>query len=362
MVIGIPKEIKEGERRVGMRPSGVRLLVSDGHHVIVEEGAGRLSGISDEEFKEAGAEVVPSAEEVWGRADMIVKVKEPQPSEYGFLREGLILFAYLHLAAAPELAWKLAEGGVTAIAYETVELEDGSLPLLTPMSEIAGRMAVQIGARLLESDGGEGVLLGGIPGVPPANVVILGAGTVGSNAARIAVGMGANVSVLDVDARKLRHLEDVLHGRLLTLNSTPDNVKRAVLEADLVIGCVHRVGERASVLVDEETVGSMKDGAAVIDVAVDQGGCVETSRPTTHSSPTYVVHGVVHYGVPNMPAAVPRTSTPALTDVTLPYVRKIANMGIHRALEEDDSLRRGLNVHEGSIVHPGVASSVGNGR
>jgi alanine dehydrogenase len=358
MVIGVPKEIKEGERRVGMRPPGVRLLVSDGHHVIVEEGAGRLSGITDEEFRRAGAEVVPTPEEVWNRAEMVVKVKEPQPSEYGLFREGLILFTYLHLAANSELTRRLMESGVTAIAYETVELDDGSLPLLTPMSEIAGRMAVQIGARLLESDGGEGVLLGGVPGVPPANVVILGAGTVGSNAARIAVGMGANVFVLDIDARKLRHLEDTLHGRLITLNSSLDNIERAVSEADLVIGCVYRVGERAPVLVDEGMVRSMKDGAAVIDVAVDQGGCIETTHPTTHLSSTFTLHGVVHYCVPNMPAAVPKTSTRALTDVTLPYVRKIAGMGLPKALEDDPALRRGLNVHRGEVAHPGLASSV----
>jgi len=359
VVIGVPKEVKEGERRVGMTPAGVRSLVSEGHRVLVEGGAGVGSGIDDEDYASAGAEVVSTAQEVWERADMIVKVKEPVSSEYRFLREGLVLFTYLHLAANPELTWKLVDTGVTALAYETVETEDGYLPLLAPMSQIAGRMSVQVGARLLEADCGEGILLGGIPGVPPADVVVIGAGAVGSNAARIAVGMGAKVTVLDVDGRKLRHLEEVLHGRLITLNSHAENIERAVLKADLVIGCVYKVGERAPVLVGEDLVRSMRKGAVIVDVAVDQGGCVETSRPTSFESPTFVVHDVVHYGVSNMPAAVPRTSTRALTDVTLPYILKMANMGVERALEDDPSLRRGLNVHRGSILHPGVAASVG---
>lgn len=360
MVVGVPKEIKEGEKRVGITPAGVRSLVSEGHKVLVECGAGRGSGIEDERYAAAGAEMVSTAEEVWGRADMVVKVKEPLPSEYRFLREGLVLFTYLHLAANPELTWKLVEAGVTAVAYETVELEGGYLPLLTPMSQIAGRMAVQVGARLLEADCGEGILLGGVPGVPPADVVVIGAGTVGSNAAKVAVGMGAKVTVLDIDGRRLERLEEVLHGRLITLNSHAENIEKAVLGADLVIGCVYRVGERAPVLVEEELVRSMREGTVIVDVAVDQGGCVETSRPTTFSSPTFVVHGVVHYCVSNMPAAVPRTSTLALTDVTLPYILKMANMGVERAMEQDPSLRKGLNVHRGSILHPGVAASVGD--
>jgi len=330
MTIGVPKEIKIGEKRVALTPAGARALAREGHVVLVEEGAGCGSGLDDAQYVASGAKMVASAEEVWERAELVVKVKEPLPDEFPSFREGLLLFTYLHLAACPELSRKLMDTGVTAIAYETIEEEDGDLPLLAPMSEVAGRMAVQVGARALEAgSGGRGVLLGGVPGVPPAQVVLLGGGVVGANAARIALGMGANVTVLDISPRRLRYLEDVMHGRFTTLHSHAGNIERVVKDADLVIGCVLIPGASAPKLVTEALVKEMKPGAAIVDVAVDQGGCVETIHVTSHDEPTYVQHGVVHYGVSNMPGAVPHTSTWALTDavsythLTLPTILRV---------------------------------------
>ena len=358
MTIGVPKELKTGEKRVALTPAGALALTREGHGVLVEAGAGSGSGLDDAQFEASGAKVVASAEEVWGQADLVLKVKEPLPNEYPFLREGLLLFTYLHLAACPELTRKLMNTGVTAIGYETVQDEDGELPLLVPMSEVAGRMAVQVGAWLLETvNGGRGVLLGGVPGVSPAEVVVLGAGVVGTNAAKIAAGMGAHVTVLDIAPRRLRYLDDVMHGRVTTLHSHVANIERMVEAADLVIGCVLVPGAPAPRLVTEAMVREMKSGAAIVDVAVDQGGCVETIHVTSHDEPTYVQHGVVHYGVPNMPGAVPHTSTWALTDVTLPYVSKLAGLGLRRAVEEDPTLARGVNVRDGRVVHPGVAAA-----
>lgn len=359
MTIGVPKEIKIGEKRVALTPAGARALAREGHVVLVEEGAGSGSGLDDAQYVASGAKMVASAEEVWERAELVVKVKEPIQSEFPFFREGLLLFTYLHLAACPELTRALMDTGVTAIAYETIEEEDGDLPLLAPMSEVAGRMAVQVGARALEAgSGGRGVLLGGVPGVLPAQVVLLGGGVVGANAAKISLGMGARVTVLDISPRRLRYLEDVMHGRLTTLHSHAGNIERVVVDADLVIGCVLIPGASAPKLVTESLVKEMKPGAAIVDVAVDQGGCVETIHVTSHDEPTYVQHGVVHYGVSNMPGAVPHTSTWALTDVTLPYVSKLAGLGLERAMEEDRVFARGVNVREGKVVHPVVAESL----
>ena len=360
MTIGVPKEIKAGEKRIALTPAGALTLTREGHAVLVETGAGIGSGLDDAQFEASGAKVVASAEEVWRQADLVLKVKEPLTSEVPFLREEVVLFTYLHLAACPELTRALMAAGVTAVGYETVQDEDGGLPLLVPMSEVAGRMAVQVGAWLLETvNGGRGVLLGGVPGVSPAEVVVLGAGVVGTNAAKIAAGMGAHVTVLDIDPRRLRYLDDVMHGRVTTLHSHVANIERMVEVADLVIGCVLVPGAPAPKLVTETMVGEMKPGAAIVDVAVDQGGCVETIRVTSHDEPTYIQHGVVHYGVPNMPGAVPHTSTWALTDVTLPYVSKLAGLGLRRAIEEDIALARGVNVQDGRVVHPGVAESLG---
>ncbi len=357
MKIGVPKEIKPMEFRVAMTPGGVESLVRRGHEVLVEKGAGVGSGMSDAEYAEAGARLV-SAEEAWG-AELVVKVKEPLPQEYKYLRPGLLLFTYLHLAASRELTEAMLTSGVTGIAYETVQLADGSLPLLVPMSEVAGRMATQVGAYYLEKPmGGRGILLGGVPGVAPASVVILGGGTVGTNAAKIALGMGAQVYVLDINHQRLQYLDDVFGGRLITLTSTEANIKKAVQFADLLIGAVLIPGAKAPKLVTREMVATMKEGSVIVDVAVDQGGCVETIRPTTHDQPTYVVDGVVHYGVANMPGAVPRTSTFALTNQTLPYVLKLAEKGLE-ALKEDPALLKGLNVHQGRLTHPAVAEAFG---
>jgi len=357
MKIGVPKEIKPMEFRVAMTPGGVESLVRRGHEVLVEKGAGVGSGMSDAEYAEAGARLV-SAEEAWG-AELVVKVKEPLPQEYKYLRPGLLLFTYLHLAASRELTEAMLASGVTGIAYETVQLADGSLPLLVPMSEVAGRMATQVGAYYLEKPmGGRGILLGGVPGVAPASVVILGGGTVGTNAAKIALGMGAQVYVLDINHQRLQYLDDVFGGRLITLTSTEANIKKAVQFADLLIGAVLIPGAKAPKLVTREMVATMKEGSVIVDVAVDQGGCVETIRPTTHDQPTYVVDGVVHYGVANMPGAVPRTSTFALTNQTLPYVLKLAEKGLE-ALKEDPALLKGLNVHAGRLTHPAVAEAFG---
>jgi alanine dehydrogenase len=357
VIIGVPKEIKTREYRVGMTPAGVRSLTSRGHKVLVEREAGLGSGIADAEYAAQGATLVASAADAWG-AQMVVKVKEPLPAEYGFFRKDLILYTYLHLAAEPELTRKLAEARVAALAYETIQLEDGSLPLLKPMSEVAGRMAVQVGATCLEKErGGKGVLLGGVPGTRRGRVVILGGGVVGRNAATIAVGMGAQVIVLDLRAETMAYLEDVFGGAIETLYSNPTNIEEAVVRADLVIGAVLVTGAAAPKLVSRELVGKMSKGTVIVDVAVDQGGCIETCRPTTHDHPTYEVDGVVHYCVANMPGAVPHTSTWALTNTTIPYAVRIAEQGLVPALRGDRALLLGLNTYGGRVTCEPVAQA-----
>ena len=360
MIIGIPKEIKDQEFRVSTPPGGVRALTEAGHTVLVETKAGAGSGFSDDEYRQAGAEVVDSAAEVWQRAEMIVKVKEPQPSEFPYLRQDLILFTYLHLAAAEEVTRRLMESGTIAIAYETVEDRNGRLPLLIPMSEVAGRMAVQVSAYFLQrTNGGRGKLFAGVPGVRPADVAIIGAGTVGTNAAQIALGMGAHVTLIEKNLERLRYLDQILHGSLTTLASNVHNIAETVKYADVVIGAVLIKGARAPKLVTREMISQMKEGSVIVDVDVDQGGCVETIHPTSHSHPTYFVDGVLHYGVPNMPGAVPRTSTFALSNATLPYVLALANKGFLQAVKEDPGLAKGVNVYKGRITYPAVAEAFG---
>jgi len=358
MLVGVPKEIKDNEYRVSLTPGGAHLLVEEGHQVLVQAGAGEGSGFRDAEYAQSGAVIVPAAE-AWA-AEMVMKVKETLPAEYDFLRPDLILFTYLHLAAAEQLTRVLLERKVTGIAYETVQPEDGSLPLLTPMSEVAGRMAIQVGAHYLEKmSGGRGKLLGGVPGVAPCDVVIIGGGTVGANAARIALGMGAQVTIIDKDLNRLRYLSEVLHGNLVTMMSNPRNIALAAEYADLLIGAVLVPGAKAPRLVTREIVGRMKAGSVIVDVAVDQGGCVETCHPTTHSDPMYVVDGVIHYCVANMPGAVPRTSTYALSNATLPYVEKLARLGIPAAFKADTALAKGVNTYAGQLTYKGVAEAFG---
>ena len=360
MVIGVPKEIKDHETRVGLVPSGVSALREAEHEVIVETGAGEGSSITDREYMQAGAAIAQSAVDVWRKADLIVKVKEPQPAEYGFFRPDLILFTYLHLAPLPELTDRLLASKVSGVAYETIVEADGSLPLLTPMSEVAGRMAVQVGAQYLERpNGGRGLLLGGVPGVTPANVVILGGGVVGVNAAKIAVGMGAHVTIIDRSLNRLRHLDDVFGGQVITLASNSWTIGENMRTADLVIGSVLIPGASAPKLVRRQMIATMKRGAVVVDVAIDQGGCFETSHATTHTQPIYVVDGVIHYCVSNMPAAVPHTSTFALTNATFPYLLELANNGLERACTKSPALSAGMNTYHGQITHPGVAQSQG---
>jgi len=359
MIVGVPREIKPGEQRVALTPAGAHALVEAGHRVLVEQDAGGGSGFRDDEYAKVGASLAP-VEEVWATAELILKVKEPIAEEYGRLRRGQILFTYLHLAAVPALTAALRRADVIAIAYETVQRADGSLPLLTPMSEVAGRLAVLEGAHHLgKAHGGRGILLSGVPGVPPGNVVILGAGTVGVNAARTAIGLGADVALLDVNLDRLRHVDELFGGRVATLASNAFNVAQVAPRADLLVGAVLVAGARAPCLVTRAMVERMKDGAVIVDVAVDQGGCVETIRPTTLMEPTYRVGTVVHYGVANMPALVPRTSTFALTNATLPYVLELAGRGVTAALRGSPALAHGINVWRGGIVHPGVAESVG---
>ena len=359
MIVGVPREIKPGEQRVALTPAGTHSLVAGRHRVIVETGAGAGSGIRDDEYTAVGAEMA-GVDDVWRRADMILKVKEPMPVEYPRLRAGQVLFTYLHLAPAPELTRVLRDTDVIAIAYETVQRPDGSLPLLTPMSEVAGRLAVQEGAFYLgRAHGGRGILLGGVPGVPPGNVVVVGAGTVGLNAVRMAVGLGADVSILDVNPDRLRAVDDLYHGRVVTIMSNAFNLQAVVRRADLLIGAVLITGARAPVLVTAAMVATMKEGAVIVDVAVDQGGSVETIKPTTLLDPTYVVSGVVHYGVANMPALVPRTSTFALANATLPYVLDLAGHGPREAVRASPALARGVNVWRGRVIHPAVASALG---
>jgi alanine dehydrogenase len=358
MIIGVPKEIKDSEARVGVTPAGVKALTEAGHKVLVETQAGALSGFPDEDYQDAGAEMVGEAGQVWGKSEMVVKVKEPIEREYVFFREGLVLFTYLHLAPLPALTDKLLETKIIGIAYETVRDCQGTLPLLTPMSEVAGRMSVQVGATYLEKEhGGRGILLGGVPGVPPAHVTILGGGVVGTNAAKIALGFGAKVTLVDVNLNRLRELDDIFNGRLYTLASNSYNVAHATKEADLVIGGVLIPGATAPRIVTRAMVADMKKGAVIVDVAIDQGGCAETARPTSHSNPSYVVDGVVHYCVTNMPGAVPHTSTLALTNSTFPYLLRIANLGAREALKQDAGLAEGLNTWMGTLTYRGVAES-----
>jgi alanine dehydrogenase len=358
MIVGVPKEVKDHESRVGVTPAGAKALVEAGHKVLVETCAGGLSGFTDDEYQAVGAEIVGSAHDVWRLAEMVVKVKEPVEKEYKHFREGLVLFTYLHLAPLKELTDALLEKKVTGIAYETVRDRAGALPLLTPMSEVAGRMSVQVGATYLEKEhGGRGVLLGGVPGTPPGNVCIIGGGIVGTNAAKIALGMGAKVTIVDLSLNRLRELDDIFSGRLLTLASNSYNVERAVCDADLVIGGVLIPGAAAPKIVTKAMVAKMKKGAVIVDVAIDQGGCIETARPTTHTNPSYVVDGVVHYCVTNMPAAVPYTSTLALTNATQPYVLKLARVGARTAILEDDGIAEGVNTYDGVLTYGAVAKA-----
>lgn len=358
MIVGVPTEVKDRECRVAATPGGVAEMVTHGHRVLVEAGAGEGSGFSDDAYASAGAEVIPSHAAVFDQSDLILKVKEPIPAEYNLLRENQLLFTYLHLAANEGLTRCLMERKVQAVAYETVQLPGGSLPLLTPMSEVAGRMAVQVGAHYLQrNEGGYGVLLGGVPGVEPANVVVIGGGTVGTNAAQVALGMGARVSVIDLNVDRLRHLDLILHGRLSTLVSNRTTIGDAVAEADLLIGGVLLPGAVAPKLVSAAMVARMRSGSVVVDVAIDQGGCIETAKPTTHSKPTYEVSGVIHYCVTNMPGAVPRTSTIALSNVTLPYALALADHGLVEAAEADLALAHGINVLNGHIVYEAVAEA-----
>ncbi len=353
MEIGIPKEIKDQEFRVGLTPNSVRVLSGQNHLVFVETNAGLGSGFSDRDYLQAGAKIVSSAAEAWSK-QLIIKVKEPLPSEYDYITQEQILFTYLHLAADRSLTERLLESGVTAIAYETVELDDGRLPLLTPMSIIAGRLSVQFGARYLEKQqGGRGVLLGGIPGVRPGRVVILGGGVVGTEAAKIAVGMGAKVQIIDLDLDRLSYLEDLFGSRVELLYSSAPQIEEVVPDADLLIGAVLVVGKKAPILVNRNLVSKMRDGSVIVDVAVDQGGCVETLHPTSHTNPTYIEEGIVHFGVPNMPGAVPETASQALNNSTLPYTLKLSNYGL-KALDKDPFLARGLNIKNSQIIHPAV--------
>lgn len=360
MIIGVPGEVKSDEYRVALVPAGVELLVRAGHQVLIQAGAGLGTGISDEEYALHGARIVPAAADLWGAAEMIVKVKEPLPEEIGFIRPDHLIFTYFHLAAGEELTRSLLQSGCTCIAYETIQEPDGTLPLLTPMSEVAGRMAIQEGAKYLERpQEGRGILLSGVPGVAPANIVILGGGVVGLNAAKIAAGIGALVTILDVNLERLRYLDDVMPQNVFTLYSNPVNIRRMLPEADLLIGAVLIRGDLAPRLVTREMLGLMKPRAVIVDVAVDQGGCVETIRPTTHGSPTYLLDGVVHYGVANMPGAVAGTSTYALTNVTLPYIRQIARAGWKAAAAENPAILKGLNIASGHVVFEPVAELFG---
>jgi alanine dehydrogenase len=361
MLIGVPKEIKSNEHRIGLTPAGARELVHHGHQVLVERGGALSIGFEDDHYRQAGAAIAASSREIFERAELIVKVKEPQPAECAMLRPGQVLFTYLHLAPDPAQARLLRDSGATCIAYETVTSEGHRLPLLAPMSEVAGRMAIQAGAYNLEiTQGGDGILLGGVPGVEPARVLVIGGGVVGLNAARMAIGLGADVTVLDRSIERLQELELLFGGRMKTVFSTRDAIERYAVEADLVVGAVLIPGAAAPKLISAELVRRMKKGAVLVDVAIDQGGCAETSRPTTHQQPTYIVDGVVHYCVANMPGGVARTSTIALTNATLPYALQLADRGATAALRADRHLRNGLNVHAGMITHQAVAQALGH--
>jgi alanine dehydrogenase len=360
VIIGVPKEIKTNENRIALVPAGAQLFADNGHTVYVEKGGGLGSGFTDEQYVAAGASILGTAEEVWAKAEMIMKVKEPIAVEWPRMRAGQVIYTYFHFAAAEELTRAVIQSGAIAIAYETVQLPNGELPLLTPMSEVAGRMAVQEGAKYLEKvSGGRGVLLGGVPGVAPAKVVIIGGGVVGINSAKIAAGMGANVTILDISLDRLRYLDDVLPANVKTIYSNRHNILEAIERADLVIGAVLLPGAKAPHLIIRADLKRMQQGAVIVDVAVDQGGCVETIKPTTHENPTYFVDGILHYGVANMPGGVPRTSTLALTNATLPYGLRLAKKGWKQACKDDPSLRLGLNVVGGKVVYPGVAEAFG---
>lgn len=360
MIIGVPKEIKNHEYRVGLIPAAVRAYVGRGHDVRVQTGAGLGSGISDEQYIDAGATMLDSADEVWGTSEMIIKVKEPISEEYARIQNGQLIYTYFHLAAVPALAEVLIEKQVSSVAYETIQLSDGSLPLLHPMSEVAGKMAPQVGSACLQKEhGGRGVLLGGIPGVGRGNVVILGAGTVGTNAAKIALGMGADVTILDVNVRRLNYLEEIFGSRIKTRFSDAEAIDELIVDADLVIGAVLIAGAKAPQLINRSHLARMNDGAVVVDVAVDQGGCIETCIPTTHENPTFVVDGVVHYCVANMPGAVARTSTYGLNNVTRGYGLTLADRGVEAACKADPALMLGLNTHRGQCTHKAVAESLG---
>ncbi|HKG97116.1 MAG TPA: alanine dehydrogenase [Pyrinomonadaceae bacterium] len=357
MIVGLPKEIKDNEYRVGLTPAGVRALKDAGHEIKVETNAGAGSGFEDRLYERAGASIVASADDVWATAEMIVKVKEPIAPEYPRMREGQLLFTYLHLAPVPELTQELLKRKVTGIAYETITDRRGTLPLLTPMSEVAGRMAIQVGAHYLEKmSGGRGILLGGVPGVPAARVVIIGGGVVGTNAAKIAVGMGAHVTIIDNNLDRLRELDDIFLSKISTLASSAYMIQDAISEADLIVGAVLVPGAAAPKLVTKAMLKEVPNGAVIVDVAVDQGGCIETTHPTTHSNPTYYVEGVLHYCVANMPGAVPRTSTFALTNATLPYALKLANKGFLQAIKNDPGLKEGVNTYAGHCTYEAVAS------
>ncbi|NOY58717.1 MAG: alanine dehydrogenase [Calditrichaeota bacterium] len=358
MIIGVPNEIKANENRIAVVPGGVELLVHNGHTVLVEKNGGLGSGFTDKDYTDAGAEIVDTPAEIFQRADMIMKVKEPLAKEYALIRKGQIVFTYFHFAASKELTEAMMASQAVCIAYETVEKENGDLPLLTPMSEVAGRMAVQEGAKYLEKLlGGRGLLLGGIPGVKPANVVILGGGIVGYNAAKIAAGMGANVTILDLDLDRMRYLDDVMSKNVCTVKSSPYTIRGAIAQADLVIGAVLIAGAKAPHLITRDMLKLMKPGAVIVDVAVDQGGCVETIKPTTHEYPTYVVDGIIHYGVANMPGAVPMTSTIGLTNATLYYAIEIANKGWVKAVVDNADIQKGVNILDGKITFKGVSDA-----
>jgi alanine dehydrogenase len=360
MLIGIPKEVKNRENRVAIVPGGVKVLIDAGHKVFVEKNAGAGAGIPDEKFLAAGAIILDTADKVWAESEMIIKVKEPIKEEYSRMREGQILYTYLHLAAVPDLARELVNRKVTAIAYETIELADRSLPLLTPMSEVAGRMAVQVGAQCLQKHkGGKGILLGGVPGVRRGRVTIIGGGVVGVNSAKMAMGLGAQVTILDVSARRLAYLDDIFGSRITTLMSNPENIADSVAESDLVIGAVLITGAKAPRLVTREMVRSMEKDSVVADVAIDQGGCIETIRPTTHDDPIFIDEDVLHYGVTNIPGDVPKTSTYALTNVTLRYAYDLATKGFNKAMAQSPELRKGLNTYQGKVTHQVVGEALG---
>ncbi|MCF8008994.1 MAG: alanine dehydrogenase [Halanaerobiales bacterium] len=358
MIIGVPKEIKNNENRVAITAAGVEAFIREGHKVVIEKKAGVGSGINDQEYIKAGAKILDTPKEVFDQAEMIMKVKEPLKAEYDYFKEGQILFTYLHLAAEEELTKELIKKNVVSVAYETIQLEDGSLPLLTPMSEVAGRLATQEGARFLEKpQGGKGVLLGGIPGVNPAKVVIIGGGIVGMNAAKMAMGLGADVTILDINPKQMRYIDDVFNGRVKTVMSNRFNILEEIKKADLVIGAVLIPGAKAPDLVSEEMIKEMQEGSVIVDVAIDQGGCIETTYPTTHADPVFTKHGVVHYSVANMPGAVARTSTYGLTNSTLSYGLELANKGYKKAMLDDQALALGLNVYAKEIVYKAVAEA-----